>query len=372
MPSGISLYSKAIVAVGLSASLLGAGCSLQAMTGDMLTEYTVQHLNPFMLELGDLGMACEIAQSLGGQLLSYERVTDRPNKAGVATMASAGSCIEAEAWEHELRGLRAIKRADAGEAQDARIAEKGLHAVAARRFYMGYGYLVHQYGEPGGKCPKFKDETDELTWLLGSISLAQAVQHDRAAEGAVGVPLDAPRKVADGIRCLDDTRWWGVPSALQAAIWTGIPGATPEGKDPWAQLDAAALLAEKSGVRLALAIRAQAASAAGKTDVMRDSIRRLAASQKALPSPKAWLTLDLNARSQARAISDRLWTTATGHRTPLDGLGTFWDDASDSGGGADDLLDDLGDADPSAAPSAPASAASPAVTPLPEESPAKP
>jgi len=26
-------------------------------------------------------------------------------------------------------------------------------------------------------------------------------------------------------------------------------------------------------------------------------------------------------------VSDRLWTEATGSRTPVGGLGTFWDDA---------------------------------------------
>jgi hypothetical protein len=245
-----------------------------------------------------------------------------------------------EAWAHELRGLRALNRGDAAEAKDARYAEKGMHRIAAERFYKAYRYLVAQYGEPGGACPALPEESDELAWLLGSIALAQAVQHDRAAEGAVGVPLDAPRKVAQSIGCLPDERWWGVPSALQAAIWTSIPGAAPAGADPWAQLDAAAKLGEKAGMRTALAVRAQAASAQGRVDIMRDSIRRVAAAVQTRPSPPEWRTLDLLSESQIRYLSDRLWTEARGHRTPLDGLGTFWDDvvpiAED-----DDLLDGL-------------------------------
>lgn len=331
----------------LLTSLLFGGCSLHKMTGDMLSEYAVEHLNPFMLAFGDTQMACELAQSLGGQMLSYERVTDRPNKAGVVVMASAGICTEQQAWAEELRSLRAIKRADAAGAQDARIEEKRLHLLAAQRFQLAFDYMEAQFGAVSDKCPKFKDQSDELTWLLGSIALVQAVQHDRAAEGRAGVPLDKPRAVARGIRCLDNARWWGLPAALQAAIWTGIPGAAPEGEDPWVQLEAAAQLAEKSGVRLALAVRAQAAAAAGREDLMRDSVRRLAASMKQTPSPKAWRTLDGNAFTQAQALSDRLWTEATGHRTPLGELGSFWDDETSAAGAEDDTffddIDDLGD-----------------------------
>ena len=46
-------------------------------------------------------------------------------------------------------------------------------------------------------------------------------------------------------------------------------------------------------------------------------------------------------------LSDRLWTEATGHRTPANLFGTFWDDEEDAGD--DDLLEGL---EPEAEPGA--------------------
>jgi len=37
--------------------------------------------------------------------------------------------------------------------------------------------------------------------------------------------------------------------------------------------------------------------------------------------------LDVVATKMLLNLSDRMWTEATGARTPLGGLGTFWDDA---------------------------------------------
>jgi hypothetical protein len=52
--------------------------------------------------------------------------------------------------------------------------------------------------------------------------------------------------------------------------------------------------------------------------------------------------LDIVATQQILAVSDRLWTEATGSRTPIGGLGTFWDDASPAEEALDinDLLED--------------------------------
>ena len=38
--------------------------------------------------------------------------------------------------------------------------------------------------------------------------------------------------------------------------------------------------------------------------------------------------IDAIAEILVTGLSDRLWTENTGKRTPLNGLGTFWDDAS--------------------------------------------
>ncbi len=351
--AGWGRLSATILAIAMG----GAGCTcLMASTGDMMADYTVEHLNPFMIGFGDLGMACELAQSVGGQLLSFERITDAPNKAAVATMASAGACTEAQIWEHELRSLRAIKRRDGAEAKDARLAEKRGHAVAAWRYQKASTYLAAAYKAKPDACPELDSREDELTWLLGNIAGVQAVQHDRAVGGMVGVSLDVPRRSARHIRCLNNERWWGVPAALEAAVWTGIPGAAPEGADPWKQMADAAAIGRETGVRLSLAIWAQAAAAAGRTDEVRQVIRAFKAAGQAKAAPAQWKLLDMNAQAQILALSDRLWTEATGHRTPTGALGTFWDDGAEADGGDDDLLDDLGGDAADPAPSEPPAA----------------
>jgi hypothetical protein len=52
--------------------------------------------------------------------------------------------------------------------------------------------------------------------------------------------------------------------------------------------------------------------------------------------------MDIMATRQIMAVSDRLWTEATGARTPVGGLGTFWDDARKQAPSLDidDLLED--------------------------------
>ncbi|MCA9543835.1 MAG: hypothetical protein KC613_05575, partial [Myxococcales bacterium] len=330
----------------LAVALGGAGCKcIMANTGDMMADYTVEHLNPFMIGFGDLGMACELAQSVGGQLLSFERITDAPNKAAVGVMASAGICAEVEAWDAELSSLRALKRGDAPGAKDGRLAEKRKHAVAAWRFKKAGEYLAKAYPVKAGECPELETTEDEFTWLMGNIAAVQAVQHDRVVGGAVGVPLDLPRQAARNVRCVNNERWWGVPAALEAAVWTGIPGAAPEGADPWGQMAKASAEGKQTGVRLALAIRAQAAAAAGRMDEVRTIIREFKAAGAEFQPPARWLLMDRNAEAQLLALSDRLWTEATGHRTPEGALGTFWDDEVEAGGD-DDLLDDLGGAAP--------------------------
>ena len=49
--------------------------------------------------------------------------------------------------------------------------------------------------------------------------------------------------------------------------------------------------------------------------------------------------LDVVATQQVLAVSDRLWTEATGSRTPVGGLGTFWDDVAPEAEALD--IDDL-------------------------------
>ena len=318
-----------------------SGCSMAAFTGDMLSEYTWRHATPYLMSRDDSGMACAMGVSTAGLLLSYERVTDAPDKAAIATMMSAGSCSESEAWESELRYLRALRTGNSAEARDARIAQRRAHATTARRQYEAWQRMVRHYGAPKDGCPVLEDASDELAWLSGNLAGSSAVQHDRAAGGIVNVPLDIPKHAARGIRCLDSKTWFGVPLALEASIWLGIPGSAPEGKDPYEQLELASRQGLESGVRLATALQARAAFSSGNDAVTRSALTRFAAAIEAQPAPNQWRLLDAMATDQARAISDFMWTDATGYRTPFGALGTFWDDAAPVPDDDASLLDDL-------------------------------
>jgi len=305
---------------------LGAGCSLNAMTGNMMADYSVKHVVPHVFETGDVDMACKLGVSMGPFLLSFGRVTTPPDRSGIVTMLAAGMCAEADAREAELDQLRALKGGRAAEAQDARVREHRAHEVAAARYQQAYQRFVRVFGEPGGECRPIAKE-DELLYLVGLTGGLLSVFHDRAAGGALGVPLDMPRKLAVGAACLDNERFWGVPKALQAAVWASVLGTAPAGAgDPFVVLRQSARLGQEKGLRLAGAFQAQMAANAGKSDELRSAIREHAAAVRGKPALEAYRTLDRYATMLVEHESDKLWTQATGHRTPVGSFGTFPED----------------------------------------------
>ncbi|MBI5482763.1 MAG: hypothetical protein HY906_28165 [Deltaproteobacteria bacterium] len=327
----------------LAPALVGGlgGCSLNAMTGNMMADYSVKHVVPYVFETGDVDMACKLGVSMGPFLLSFGRVTTPPDRSGIVTMLSAGMCAEADAREAELDQLRALKTGRAAEAQDARVREHRAHEAAAARYQVAFQRFVRVFGEPGGGCRPIAKE-DELLYLLGLTGGLLSVFHDRAAGGALGVPMDIPRKVAAGAACLDDGKFWGVPRALQAAVWASVPGSAPAGSpDPFVVLQQSARAGQEKGLRLAGAFLAQIAANAGKSDTLRTGIREHAAAVRNKPALEAYRTLDRYATMLVEHESDKLWTQATGHRTPVGSFGTFpEDETKPPGGESDDKKDD--------------------------------
>lgn len=309
-------------------ALAGAlgGCSLNAMTGNMMSDYSVKHVVPYTFETGDVDMACKLGVAMGPFLLSFGRVTTPPDRAGIATMLSGGMCAEADAREAELDQLRALKGGRPNDAQDARVREQRAHELAAARYQKAYQRFVKVFGEPGGECKPVAKE-DELLYLLGLTGGLLSVLHDRAAGGALGVPLDLPGKVAKAAACLDDASFWGVPKALQAAVWASVPGSAPAGAaDPFKVLQQSAKLGQHKGLRLAGAFFAQTAATAGRADELKVAIREHAAALRDKPALEGYRTLDRYATMLVEHESDKLWTQATGHRTPVGGFGTFPED----------------------------------------------
>jgi len=322
------------------------GCSvvnhmIYKTTGTVMTAYAEEHQVPYVLASDDLEMNCSMAQALTPLLMSFGRVTHTPNQLGVMVYLSAGMCAESQAWEQELRYLRAMKKANVQEAQDAQIAQKRYHILAANRNYTGYRHLVEEFGEPGGKCPKLDDEFENFIWMMGMLAGLQALSNEMSSGAGLGIPKDIAAKAERGAACLDDDQFWGVPMAIRATIWSMLPGAVPQGEDPFARLKIAAEKGEKAGVRLPHVLYAMAALNQGNTELVKDVIRQHAKSKAKKPADPERKLLDAIATQTLEAISDRLWTEQTGHRTPIGGLGTFWDDKRQSSGETIDLDDIL-------------------------------
>jgi len=306
----------------------------------VLSTYAVEHMAPYVLSSEDMYMACEDGRSIGNLLMSFERVTDSPDKAAIMALASAGMCGEFASYEAEIAHVRHLNAGRVGDATDARILQQRLSARAAARFARAYQRLVDAYGEPGESCPEL-GESDEVLYLLGLSGGMLGVLFDRAANGVVGVDMGIPAKVLRATECLDDERWYGIPGALKGALYTNIPGSAPEGVDPWKLLDDAAAKGEQTGVRLARALQLKAAIGAGKTEKNREYIASHFVSLKNTPSPSRGRLLDLYATTMIQHFSDLIWVEDTGHRTPIGQSGTFWSEPEVEDDDDDDLLEGL-------------------------------
>jgi len=307
------------------------------MTGDVMSEYASDHMLPYLLAYGDTDVACATGQAMGSFLNSFERVTDPPHSAAIPTLVSAATCAQNTAWEADLRALRAIKEGRVNDAKDARVVEKIAHSVAARRLSEAYQRTISLYKDPADGCPSFDGSKEELVWLMGMLAGIQSAQHDQASGGAVGVALNIPVEAARGAACLNNSRWWGVPNALQGAIWATVPGSGPGGTDPWKVMEEAADLGDSMGIRLAHAVYLQAAASGGRNHLVPKLLPKIAAAFEMKKAPGQWKTLDRMAFLQAQNVSDRVWTESEGHRTPYGGLGDLPDSDDDDEDDDDDI-----------------------------------
>jgi len=282
---------------------------------------------PYLLTTEDVFMGCAMTEAFTPFLLSFSKVTTPPGQLAIMFYLLAGNCAEFKAWEEELRYLRSIHAKNALEAEDARIAQQRWLYLAARRQLKAYQYLLSVGLEPGGQCPEFKTDNEEFFWMMGLVSGLQAIINDMASQGSAEVPLDIAAKVGRSAACLDNNKWWGLPAAMQAAIWITIPGQKPVDRRPVEVMDQAITTGLQQGMRIAQVLAAQVALGQGEITRVKEIIRKHAAEKNHTPGNPAYKFLDEAATRQIQAISDRLWTQATGKRTPIGGLGTFWDDS---------------------------------------------
>ncbi len=296
-------------------------------SGRFLVGFIETHAVPYVLKTDDVEMGCVMAEALSLLVPSLAQINASPYKLGVIFDFLSGSCSEFKAWEEELRYVRAMHAKNITEAQDARIAQKRYLNQAARRQFKGYKNLELAYAEsPGVDCPEFKTWNDEFYWLVGLMDGLQAVLNDIASEGGAKVPLDISLKVGRGAGCLQNEKWWGMPDAIQAAIWLSFPESTPAGKKPLIILKDAIRIGMNQGMHIVQVIAAKIHIGLGNTETVKAIIRDNAKAKLSIPANPRFIFLDEVATLQLQAMSDFMWTESTGKRTPIGGLGTFWDD----------------------------------------------
>lgn len=325
-----------------SAIALSACSVVYKPAGWFIYDYTEDYAVPYTMKTVDFDMACSMTGAMLPVLMSFTELRSAPNKNAVVMNTLMGNCAEVAAAEEVLSYTRALKEQNVSAAKDARIREKRGYETAAMRQLAAYQAMVSEFGEPGEQCPKLK-EKDEIYWVLGSLSGLQAVLSDLRSQTVVGVPKDVAMKSVRGIQCVDNNKWWGLPQALQAALWLMMPDGIPAGTDIWDEMAAAEQTATESGVRLAHAISAIIADSTGHNEALRAAIRVHGSSLKTQARNPQYALIDLLATRHVQAISDRLWIEGTGARTPVGELGTFWDDPVESVMDDIDIDDLLGD-----------------------------
>lgn len=309
-------------------------------TGDVMVGFAEKHTVPYVLSSDDLGMNCAMSEAMTPLLMSFGQVTTNPDELGVMMDLSAGNCEEQHAWKYEFEYMKALREQRPEEAQDAMIVEKRHYIIAAKRYYRAWKHLNAFYGDVGeeGKCPSFDNDQAEFIYMMGLLSGLEALNSEiQSTSDDTGVPQNIAAKVARAAGCLDDDKWWGVPMALRATVWAMLPGSQPQGEDAFQRLAAADKKGEEARVRLADVLHAIAAWNQNKTDMVKDIIRRHAKDERKIPPDPKWAMVDELATLNLQAVSDRLWIEHTGHRTPIGGLGTFWDDKKASSGEVIDL-----------------------------------
>ena len=323
-------------------SLFLSGCSqhfIRDVAASGMVGFSHEYAAPWFLASEDTDVMCGMGEGLSA--MTYPMGPNADELVPMLSLAS-GMCADERSKEEELRYIRAMRRNDIETAQDARTLQKRWLALAAKRQYFGYQAGVRAWGEPGLACPKLTNRNDQMSYLMGLLLGLQAFQSDFALGGTL-VPSDTVSKVMNGMNCISSDDFWGVPAAALSMTEIILANA---GDDIAAleigynKLKLASLVGEREGVRMVQALQASLFAMQGKEERVKQVIRDHVASKKDIPESVEFKIMDKMATRTIKLVSDKLWTQATGQRTPYGKLGTFWDDKPvlESALDIDDLL----------------------------------
>lgn len=319
--NGVSL---ARITGALAALVMLAGCSvnpLHKVTGDVMTGYAEAENTPYVLAMTDVGKACALGESVDPLLYSFSRVTMEPAKTGTLLSVLAGICMEQDAQEEELRYLRADYEGNMNELRDAREAMQRQYGITAQRRKRAFNRMLTGFRyepTPDAECPNLHTDQDEITFLLGLMSGAQAVLNDGKSGGRADVSRRLAAQVERSTYCVDNEKWAGIPEGLRATIWVLLPDLKPDeiSADTWAILERNRRLGVENGLRVPAAFELQIAENVGRDETVAEVLAYLDDTAEDFEVWERYQLADRAAMQVAWAVSDRLWTREHGYRTP--------------------------------------------------------
>ncbi|MEY1661199.1 hypothetical protein [Isoalcanivorax beigongshangi] len=311
----------------LAATLVLSGCAaLYPPLGWTLGAYAKGEVVPYVLDENDANVsACGTGNGLTQLMASFGRVVKSPDYVLFYTDLLTGLCAEEQAYEADLRHWRARQQGQSVIARDELLQAQRWHALAAERRMKAVGALTRRYGELDERyCPRLRTRDDELTYMVGLVTVLQAVRSDLLSGAQVGVPRDLAMQAMRSSTCLDNEKWWGVPQAIRATVWSFVPGSAPDGADIWQAYRQAGAVAARHGATLPLTLFALGAGNQGRDNELREALRQAAAIRAAeVAPPEPYALVDFISRGQLLYLSDQIWIEQTGARTPAGALGTF-------------------------------------------------
>jgi hypothetical protein len=330
--TNIIKIKKNIFLLSLTALLTTiTGCShnpISYTTGIVLEGIVENETYPYVLAQDDPDMACNLGRSFEYFLGSVNEMTDQKNAYFAMMPILSSVCSEYSAREAELRSIRALRKGNIEEAKDARqLQKKWLAKTAQRRaksFNLGIEIYDFKSTSSSYECPVFDEKIDELSFLLSLTMGALAIKNDAESGMAAGVPRSIVSTILNGANCVDNEKWGGVPQALQATLWILLPDKKPSSvkKSNWEILEYASRSSTRMGTHLGNSLHAVAAEIAGNKAELYKALTLYKETARDEAFKHGDLTLiDKISIGIINDISNVLWTSEVGSRTPFGQLG---------------------------------------------------
>jgi hypothetical protein len=325
---------KNIILLSLTALLTTmTGCShnpISYTTGIVLEGIVENETYPYVLAQDDPDMACNLGRSFEYFLGSVNVMTDLENAYFGMIPLLSSVCSEYNAREAELRSIRALRKGDVEGAKDARQLQKQWLATTAQRrsnsFYIGIETYDFKSTLSSYECPDFDEELDEISFLLSLTMGALAIKNDAESGMVAGVSRNIVSTILNGANCVDNEQWGGVPQALQATLWILLPNKKPSDikKNNWEILEYASRSSTRVGTHLGNSLHAVAAEIAGNKAELYKALtlyKETAGDEAFNKGP--FTLIDKISTGIIHDISNVLWTSEVGSRTPFGQLGNL-------------------------------------------------